>query len=256
MAHGVDHLPLQATRAPRRCKTRASTSGMVTRHATSSISQVRGAATRCHPQGCHIAASRVGSACSCFSSHMPTPRLERLLQASRIARSATSAPCTASSGGTLVPRIPTCTPITRAYPVRSQAGVVRSCFSHAPSFTWHAFLRCHCSGKGVDQLAEVIHKLKTNPTDRRIILSAWNPAALKEMALPPCHMFAQFYVAGGLARARASLPCLRFHAVLLSHCHPHLLPRAVQTASCRARCTSAVATWASASPSTSPPTRC
>lgn len=53
-----------------------------------------------------------------------------------------------------------------------------------------------CSGKGVDQLAEVIHKLKTNPTDRRIILSAWNPAALKEMALPPCHMFAQFYVAG------------------------------------------------------------
>jgi thymidylate synthase len=50
------------------------------------------------------------------------------------------------------------------------------------------------AGKGVDQLAEVIHKLKHNPYDRRIILSAWNPKDLKLMALPPCHMFAQFYV--------------------------------------------------------------
>ncbi|KAL3419755.1 thymidylate synthase [Phlyctema vagabunda] len=50
------------------------------------------------------------------------------------------------------------------------------------------------TGKGVDQLAEVIHKLKHNPYDRRIILSAWNPKDLKLMALPPCHMFAQFYV--------------------------------------------------------------
>lgn len=50
------------------------------------------------------------------------------------------------------------------------------------------------TGQGVDQLAEVIHKLRTNPYDRRIILSAWNPRDLKLMALPPCHMFAQFYV--------------------------------------------------------------
>ncbi|KAI1631169.1 thymidylate synthase/dCMP hydroxymethylase domain-containing protein [Biscogniauxia mediterranea] len=50
------------------------------------------------------------------------------------------------------------------------------------------------TGQGVDQLAEIIHKLRTNPHDRRMILSAWNPKDIKSMALPPCHMFAQFYV--------------------------------------------------------------
>ncbi|PFH54915.1 hypothetical protein XA68_11885 [Ophiocordyceps unilateralis] len=50
------------------------------------------------------------------------------------------------------------------------------------------------TGCGVDQLADVIHKLRNTPYDRRIILSAWNPKDLKIMALPPCHMFAQFYV--------------------------------------------------------------
>ena len=53
------------------------------------------------------------------------------------------------------------------------------------------------SGQGVDQLADVVHRLRTNPNDRRIILTAWNPAALREMALPPCHLLAQFFVADG-----------------------------------------------------------
>lgn len=47
------------------------------------------------------------------------------------------------------------------------------------------------TGQGFDQLLDVINKIKTNPNDRRIILSAWNPSDLKLMALPPCHMFAQ-----------------------------------------------------------------
>lgn len=46
----------------------------------------------------------------------------------------------------------------------------------------------------VDQLSRLIETIKTNPTDRRLILSAWNPGELDRMVLPPCHMFAQFYV--------------------------------------------------------------
>jgi dihydrofolate reductase/thymidylate synthase len=53
------------------------------------------------------------------------------------------------------------------------------------------------TGQGIDQLADVIDKIKRNPTDRRIIMSAWNPADLHLMALPPCHMFVQFFVANG-----------------------------------------------------------
>ncbi|KAH1220109.1 Bifunctional dihydrofolate reductase-thymidylate synthase [Glycine max] len=70
-------------------------------------------------------------------------------------------------------------------------------------FQWRHFgakytdMHADYSGQGFDQLLDVINKIKHNPNDRRIILSAWNPSDLKLMALPPCHMFAQFYVANG-----------------------------------------------------------
>lgn len=50
----------------------------------------------------------------------------------------------------------------------------------------------------VDQLKEVINQIKTNPDSRRIILSAWNPVELSKMALPPCHVMAQFSVINGV----------------------------------------------------------
>uniref|UniRef100_M4D9B9 Bifunctional dihydrofolate reductase-thymidylate synthase n=1 Tax=Brassica campestris TaxID=3711 RepID=M4D9B9_BRACM len=70
-------------------------------------------------------------------------------------------------------------------------------------FQWRHFgakytdMHADYTSQGFDQLADVIDKIKNNPDDRRIILSAWNPSDLKLMALPPCHMFAQFYVAEG-----------------------------------------------------------
>lgn len=49
----------------------------------------------------------------------------------------------------------------------------------------------------VDQIANVIERIKTNPTDRRLVVTAWNPGELNQMALPPCHMMFQFFVAQG-----------------------------------------------------------
>lgn len=49
-------------------------------------------------------------------------------------------------------------------------------------------------GQGFDQVAEVVHLLKEDPYSRRIVMSAWNPSDLKQMALPPCHVSAQFSV--------------------------------------------------------------
>jgi len=46
----------------------------------------------------------------------------------------------------------------------------------------------------IDQLALVIEKIKKNPFDRRLIVTAWNPGDIENMALPPCHMIFQFFV--------------------------------------------------------------
>lgn len=53
------------------------------------------------------------------------------------------------------------------------------------------------NGKEIDQIATVVNKLKADPNDRRLVVTAWNPGELDEMALPPCHMIFQFFAANG-----------------------------------------------------------
>ena len=52
-------------------------------------------------------------------------------------------------------------------------------------------------GRVIDQLTQVIDQIKQNPDSRRLLVCAWNPCEVNQMALPPCHVLFQFYVSGG-----------------------------------------------------------
>lgn len=66
---------------------------------------------------------------------------------------------------------------------------------HVYGYQWRSWP--DYNGGHIDQIKEVINTIKNNPESRRIIVSAWNVADLPDMALPPCHLLFQFYVADG-----------------------------------------------------------
>jgi thymidylate synthase len=66
---------------------------------------------------------------------------------------------------------------------------------HIYGYQWRSWPTT--DGRSVDQISNVVNAIKTNPDSRRHLVSAWNPGELDQMALPPCHVLFQFYVAGG-----------------------------------------------------------
>ena len=67
--------------------------------------------------------------------------------------------------------------------------------NHVYGYQWRSWPKA--SGESIGQIQNVINTLKTNPTSRRMIVSAWNVADVEDMALPPCHTMFQFFVAEG-----------------------------------------------------------
>lgn len=67
--------------------------------------------------------------------------------------------------------------------------------NHVYGYQWRSWPRP--DGGAIDQIREVIDTIKKNPNSRRMIVSAWNVAEVEDMALPPCHVLFQFYVAEG-----------------------------------------------------------
>lgn len=67
--------------------------------------------------------------------------------------------------------------------------------NHVYGYQWRSWPKDN--GEAIDQIKQVIETIKNNPDSRRMIVSAWNVAEVEDMALPPCHVLFQFYVANG-----------------------------------------------------------
>lgn len=67
--------------------------------------------------------------------------------------------------------------------------------NHVYGYQWRSWPKDN--GEAIDQIKQVIETIKHNPDSRRMIVSAWNVAEVEDMALPPCHVLFQFYVANG-----------------------------------------------------------
>ncbi len=80
-----------------------------------------------------------------------------------------------------------------------ETGDLGPIYSHQWRHYGARYKDCHSdySNQGIDQLAEVIKTIQSNPNDRRMIVCSWNPIDLPKMALPPCHALFQFYVCNG-----------------------------------------------------------
>lgn len=67
--------------------------------------------------------------------------------------------------------------------------------NHVYGYQWRSWPRP--DGRAIDQISEVVDTIRRNPNSRRMLVSAWNVAEVEQMALPPCHVMFQFYVADG-----------------------------------------------------------